>query len=1732
MSTDTINDAVTMQPGGGAALGRIDQYELVRELGGGGFGTVYLARDTVSGIEVAVKGLPPLVRSNREELENVRSNFALVSRLSHTNIAKALVLHPAKEVSYASEDVRQKLRVLSGDFLMVMEYAPGVTLSQWRRQFPGNKVPLGQALDIVRQVASAIDYAHERRIVHRDIKPANVMMETTADGRTVARILDFGLAAEIRSSMGRMSREIRDTSGTRPYMAPEQWLGGKQGPATDQYALAVLFHELITGEVPFSAVFETGDPVVMMNVVGREPFAPPDGLAKPVRLALAKALAKNPEERFASCAEFVAALEGKAKVSRGGAGTRRVGNLGKALGVFALLAALGAGGYYGWTKYDEGVRAREAENARIAAERAAEVARVRQEVYELKGRAGQVREKNAEAEWRGWPHFDVRARDLETAFRAGEFAFEKDDYHAARAQYLKVRDSWLWMTSNAPLRVRAILLRKLAEGECAKAAQTEPFRWSADGWVRATNRMAVAAASFDAGDFAGAVSGLDGLDALFSRVSRDAVAARKSDETRRLREATARFVALCDEMRHDEATKLLPSIDQSGAEVAYYMGFLYENGLGGLPIDVHRAAELYGKSAAGGFARAQFTMGRLLYDGAYNLGKDRKRAMEFYRQAAEQRNADAQLRLAIIACDDRGGEALLSLGRMLNHGMGVATNQVLASKYTAKDMATLIDAADHGSAYAQCKLGDMTSGEQAFKWYESAAKRGFPRAQWKLASAYERGNGTDKDVVKALDLFGKAAEGGLQDAQYHLAQIYEGSVGNVLKDAYARNGVGIDGKKMVHWYEKAAEQGHVWAQYGLGLAYVKGDVVKEDSGLALKWLRQSAKNGKPCTLYVATKIYREVPPGALTGPEVVSWYRKAVENGDESWLAAIGIIYDEGRFGIAPDPKAARECYQRQVDGFMGGKGEKYRVRHLACKLAEMYERGRGGEVDMEKAGELYRIAKELGDRNALEGLDRVEHRGVPPPLWATASEGIADLIFVEWAAVGDAEAYEVSRAVCQRGDWLPHDAEFKVVSRQKSCFYYDHDVTATNAYHYWIRAITPRGYGIAAKTSGQLCNNANLFTLHYDANGGSGKMLPEKRPRKQARTLTRHHFSRPGYAFAGWAKTPSGKVFASNGSNASPSYGTDAPDVTIYAAWEKADDDGFVIRDGSLIGWNGEGPADVVIPDGVQKIGHYAFCGSAVASVRFPDSLFTIGAYAFHDCWSLTNVTFGSSALNVDDYAFIGCKNLKGMVEIAEGVESLSRYSFCGVGMDSVALPASLRYLHWEAFSGCNNLTSIWFRGNAPKVPHSGRGFETRDDCVIYVPKGSTGWKDSTTALPDRWPAAINEKGESHAIRNYDLADFDKRLARSVKNEFGRPFCVFLDSGTKVAMRWCPPGRFTMGSPSSENGRQVASDGYELQCDVSLNKGFWIGETEILQAQWEEVMGTTVVDMARKALHDENLYEYDGQRRKMRDHYGMSADANPEGRCGDRLGWYPMYNVSWHDATEFCRRLTKIERENGRQLPDGYEYRLPTEAEWEYACRAGTKTALPNGSAICILGLNNAPALDAIAWYSGNSSEGMASDARAVDTSGWREKQYPGGRAFVRAPRMKQANGWGLYDMLGNVLEWCADGYSKCPRGGADPIVAVDGPGRTLRGGSWFNVASVCRPAARIKMDAGVRMWHVGFRVVLAPKATSLNSRRPLSGKIVRKWREGRYEEEYQNGKRVRIWVPGSYVDEIEVEN
>jgi formylglycine-generating enzyme required for sulfatase activity len=209
-------------------------------------------------------------------------------------------------------------------------------------------------------------------------------------------------------------------------------------------------------------------------------------------------------------------------------------------------------------------------------------------------------------------------------------------------------------------------------------------------------------------------------------------------------------------------------------------------------------------------------------------------------------------------------------------------------------------------------------------------------------------------------------------------------------------------------------------------------------------------------------------------------------------------------------------------------------------------------------------------------------------------------------------------------------------------------------------------------------------------------------------------------------------------------------------------------------------------------------------------------------------------------------------------------------------------------------------------------------------------------------------------------------------------------------------------------------------------------------------------------------------------------ADANPLRRLAGTVDGVPMYFVTWREAMEFCARLNERARTEG-WLPAGYAFTLPTEAQWEYACRAGSTEATYNGP-LTRRGENHAPELDAIAWYAGNSSVGYR--GRGWDTADWPEKQYPGGLAGVRTVAQKQPNAWGLHDMLGNVYEWCRDHPTPAlpAKPVQDPVGAADGIDRVVRGGSWHSPPDFCRAAHRAWSNPDERSQFIGFRVALAP--------------------------------------------------
>jgi formylglycine-generating enzyme required for sulfatase activity len=229
------------------------------------------------------------------------------------------------------------------------------------------------------------------------------------------------------------------------------------------------------------------------------------------------------------------------------------------------------------------------------------------------------------------------------------------------------------------------------------------------------------------------------------------------------------------------------------------------------------------------------------------------------------------------------------------------------------------------------------------------------------------------------------------------------------------------------------------------------------------------------------------------------------------------------------------------------------------------------------------------------------------------------------------------------------------------------------------------------------------------------------------------------------------------------------------------------------------------------------------------------------------------------------------------------------------------------------------------------------------------------------------------------------------------------------MQMIFCPPGTFTMGSPTSEAGR----GGDETQHSVTLTNGFYLGKYELTQAQYETVMNGNSE--------------------------GLNAKPSQWPNNDDR----PVEKVSWEDAQVFLARLNSIEQTAGR-LPNGWKYVLPTEAEWEYACRAGTTTAYSWGNDI-------------------NSSQANYGQniGQTVDVG-----QYA-------------ANSWGFFDMHGNVWEWTFDWKANYPGGAlTDPEGPASGSSRVIRGGSWPDAGTYLRSARRSGPTPGHRNYNLGFRV------------------------------------------------------
>ncbi len=347
-------------------------------------------------------------------------------------------------------------------------------------------------------------------------------------------------------------------------------------------------------------------------------------------------------------------------------------------------------------------------------------------------------------------------------------------------------------------------------------------------------------------------------------------------------------------------------------------------------------------------------------------------------------------------------------------------------------------------------------------------------------------------------------------------------------------------------------------------------------------------------------------------------------------------------------------------------------------------------------------------------------------------------------------------------------------------------------------------------------------------------------------------------------------------------------------------------------------------------------------------------------------------------------------------------------VRLEDCEVPLRLRRSHWVNFfneDGYERLVSA-LRKRAEELEKKSRGLQTLEEADT-----------SSTAAPDEHAGAVTLESQQEAVRpaplvlkrykpSTALVDAEGNVVSRYKTGKTRYYSEPAGDGVELEMVFVPGGTFTMGSPEDEPGRGDA----EGPRHKVIVRSFFLGKYQVTQAQWKAV--------ARLPKVKRNL------------------DPDPSAFKGDDL---PVERVSWKDAVEFCARLS---------MRTGREYRLPAEAEWEYACRAGAATPYSFGHALA----------KEVANF--NNLYGRTLPAGGLDV----------------------ANKFGLYDMHGNVYEWCGDAWHKnyqgAPGNGSVWEDAEPPAGRVCRGGSWQTNARACRSAHRKLARTSLRHAAVGFRV------------------------------------------------------
>ncbi|MBQ6615768.1 MAG: SEL1-like repeat protein [Thermoguttaceae bacterium] len=826
--------------------------------------------------------------------------------------------------------------------------------------------------------------------------------------------------------------------------------------------------------------------------------------------------------------------------------------------------------------------------------------------------------------------------------------------------------------------------------------------------------------------------------------------------------------------------------------------------------------------------------------------------------------------------------------------------------------------------------------------------------------------------------------------------------------------------------KQAAEQGNAEAQFELGLRYKDSDGVAEDMTQAAKWFRKAAEQDHPGSQYILGACYMKGFGVSKNAPEGVKWLRKAAEQGHPEAQTFLGACYGEG-IGVSKDMTQAAKWFRKAAD--QGYAEAQY-------GLGMCYLHGIGVSKDESEAVKWLRKAAEQGHAGAQYNLGVNNDNGVS----RDKSEAIK--LWRKAAEQGHAEAQHNLASSYLNGDGVPQDKSEAVKWFRKAA----EQGLAGSQYNLGLCYM--RGIGVSkdmtqaakwfrkAAEQGNAEAQCNLGLCYMNGDGVAKDMTEavkwwrkaaQQGDVKAIKILEDQGVKTEDFTSSQDAQESTPKTNQTT-ANASQSSGTKAGErlVKIINGVE------FAFRwcpAGTFIMGSPEseeGRAQNETPHQVTLSKGFWMMETEVTQKQWravmgnnPSKLFKgdnhpVESVSWNDCQEFCRKTglqlpteaqweyacragsTGAYAGNLDDMAWYSSNSGRQPITHPVGTKKPNAWG--------------LYDMHGNVSEWCQD---VWDGEDYP-VGRITDPTGPLNDTFRFRRGGAIGfraescrsaWRGGNGAFgPDIRVANLGfrcvimsnegftpsqDAQESTPKTNQTTAN----ASQSSGTKAGERL-VKIINGVEFVFRWCPAGTFIMGSPESEKGR----DRNETQHQVTLSKGFWMMETEVTQKQWKAVMGN-----------------------------------NPSKFNGDNL---PVECVSWNDCQEFCRKT-------GLQLP--------TEAQWEYACRAGTTGSYAGN-------VNN------MAWFWDYSDH----------------ETHPVGT--------KKPNAWGLYDMHGNVSEWCQDRYAKF-----DPSGIVTDPGsvtdsiepksgsflRVNRGGSWGDDAWDCRSAQRNRNTPDASGSDLGFRLV-----------------------------------------------------